>query len=288
MGNGNSGSARLRLEVLPEDELKYEEMALAPPETMGIMKEEGSDGGAFTTPKLPWPMYILDAWYSPEIAPFMVSNPRGFVKLTPTDIELLRSQPAAEACEALALKVQSQIPSIENNPSQLPYFVRLSMCSTKIGTRAKPAHTGIEVVQQILDSRRCVDSLACPIDHTIWLFEWKASCNVIRELRVFIRGKKVVAIAPYYCAVPLDWLNSSTACAVGESVLDFFELIKDLMPFEDAVMDVLYTEEKTVKLIEFNPIVTSGGGLFSWVDDIEILAGRMNGPPVMRIVHARD
>ena len=111
---------------------------------------------------------------------------------------------------------------------------------------------------------------------------------MIRELRVFIRGKKVVAIAPYYCAVPLDWLNSSTACAVGESVLDFFELIKDLMPFEDAVMDVLYTEEKTVKLIEFNPIVTSGGGLFSWVDDIEILAGRMNGPPVMRIVHARD
>ena len=48
-------------------------------------------------------------------------------------------------------------------------------------------------------------------------------------------------------------------------------------------MDVLYMEDGTVKLIEFNPIVTSGGGLFSWVEDKETLAGDSR-LPIMRVV----
>jgi hypothetical protein len=52
-------------------------------------------------------------------------------------------------------------------------------------------------------------------------------------------------------------------------------------------MDVLVTEDNEIKLIEFNPMVTSGGGLFSWIDDADLLNGRnrkKNPKVVMRIV----
>ena len=61
--------------------------------------------------------------------------------------------------------------------------------------------------------------------------------------------------------------------------------------FEDAVMDVLYMEDGTVKLIEFNPIVTSGGGLFSWVEDEELFVSGGGGEdrlPIMRVVGRCD
>ena len=298
MGNNNttssppessSSSSHLTLEIIPEDQLNYEEMTKAPPETMALVRQSNQPDGAFTTPSLPWPTYILDAWYTPQLAPHMVSRPQGSIKLTKADVQLLQSRPestASEQLQELADRVQSQFPTTTTTPA-FQCFVRLSMCSTKVGAHAKPASSGMEVVQQILISHRCVNSLSCPIDHhTIWLFEWNHACDITREFRVFIKGGRIVALAPYYCAVPLEWLTPSNATGIGEKILSFYEetiyeFVHQL--FEDAVMDVLYMEDGTVKLIEFNPIVTSGGGLFSWVEDKETLAGDSR-LPIMRVV----
>eukprot|EP00961_Rhodomonas_salina_P291928 3932464-Rhodomonas_salina.1 len=236
---GNSGSSHLSLESIPEDELNFDEMTKAPPATMNLVQQSGQPDGAFVTPELPWPAYILDAWYTPELAPFMVSQIHGAIKLTPDDVQLLQSNPSSEECKELASRVQAQIPALSATTFQC--FVRLSMCSTKRGAHASPASSGAEVVQQIVDSTRCVNSLSCPVEHTIWLFEWNAACDITREFRVFIKGGRIVALAPYYCSVPLDWLTGSNAADVGEAILDFFETtIQGLIAtrFEDAVMDV--------------------------------------------------
>jgi len=70
---------------------------------------------------------------------------------------------------------------------------------------------------------------------------------------------------------------------VGKAILKFHEGIKHHVRFEDAVMDVLYTPDEEVKLIEFNPLETSGGGLFSWRKDKDLLAGKKR-TPVLRYV----
>ena len=189
MGNNNS---LLTLEIIPEDELNYEEMTKAPPATMTLVRQSNQSDGAFTTPKLPWPTYILDAWYTPQLAKYMVSRPHGSIKLTKADVELLQSHPDSdsEQIQELADRVQSQFPTTTMTTTTPAFqcFVRLSMCSTKVGAHAKPASSGMEVVQQILESHRCVNSLSCPIDHhTIWLFEWNHACDITREFRVFLK-----------------------------------------------------------------------------------------------------
>ena len=279
---GNKSSSRLSLEIIPENNLIYEEMTKAPPSTMNKVKQAG---GAYTTAELPWPQYILDNWYSSELAPFMVSSPRSKLQLTTEDIQLLQSNPTIEACQDLIARVEIQFPG-----DNFSCFVRLSMCSTKRGSHACPAMNAMEVVQQILDSQRCVQSLSCPCQHTIWFFQWNDACDITREFRVFIKKNQIVALAPYYCAVPLPWLTAANAENIGERILDFYtNVLQNYITsyFEDAVMDVLVTEDNEIKLIEFNPMVTSGGGLFSWIDDADLLNGRnrkKNPKVVMRIV----
>ena len=105
---------------------------------------------------------------------------------------------------------------------------------------------------------------------------------------MFIKAGRIVALAPYYCAVPLEWLTSKNAAAIGVEIIEWYE--QNLQQyasnyFTDAVMDVVYTAKKEIQLIEFNPIVTSGGGLFSWVQDKAVLDGvDPDAPVVMRIV----
>ena len=126
------------------------------------------------------------------------------------------------------------------------------------------------------------------MNHTIWLFQWNQACDITREFRVFIKAGRIVALAPYYCAVPLEWLTSKNAAAIGVEIIEWYE--QNLQQyasnyFTDAVMDVVYTAKKEIQLIEFNPIVTSGGGLFSWVQDKAVLDGvDPDAPVVMRIV----
>ena len=75
-----------------------------------------------------------------------------------------------------------------------------------------------------------------------------------------------------------------TATKVGRAVLRFFdEYIADQIAFEEAVMDVIYMVTGEVQLIEFNPLLTSRGGLFSWVTDRDLLAGKKK-QVVMRFV----
>lgn len=74
---------------------------------------------------------------------------------------------------------------------------------------------------------------------------------------------------------------------IGLKILDFFEcsVIVEVfeIKFENAAMDVLYTDEGEIKLIEFNPVESSGGGLFSYEKDGRVFRGEEE-KAFMRIV----
>ena len=263
MGN-RVASPRLTVSPQPASTLDFDEMALCPPETLELVRRQGTAYDA----ALPWPRYVLDRWLTPALEAVMLSPPAARVPLTaPWIADLVAGRTPPALLDALRDAL---------DPGRA-YFVRTSMCSTKVGARPAPARGAAEVVAQVLASERCLAALATPrIEHSLWLLPWEEGCDIMREFRVFIKGGRVVALAPYYCAVPLPWLGDvETATAVGRAVLCFFEdHIVGQIEFEEVVMDVIYLETGEVRLIEFNPLLTSGGGLFSWVKDRDLLAGK--------------
>jgi len=67
----------LIIEPLLEDSLDYEEMTLAPPSTMELVsREKGAYSGS-----LPWPEYVLDSWFSDDLAKHMLKVPIAVVEL---------------------------------------------------------------------------------------------------------------------------------------------------------------------------------------------------------------
>lgn len=271
---GNRPTApRLTVAPQPASTLNFDEMALAPPETMALVEARGTAYDA----ALPWPAYVLDSWLTPALECVMLSPPLARIALTARSLnDLLTGKTNAALLEELRAAM---------DPGRA-YFVRTSMCSTKVGARPCPANCPEEVLAQILASPRCKTALATPnIAHSIWLMAWEDECNIEREFRVFVKDRKVVAIGPYYCAVDLPWMGDiEAATTVGQAVLRFFdEHIVGQISFEEAVMDIIYMETGEVRLIEFNPLLTSGGGLFSWITDRNLLAGKEKNV-VMRFV----
>lgn len=284
---------RITTEVIPEAELDYERMTQPPPQS-------GNDGDGDR-----WQPYLFDSWFNEDLASLLVAPPRVRIVLTDEQIQALRSRPLAIVSSSSsdgdgkdktspATPLAALAASLEPHASaSRPAFVRTSMCSTKIGTTTRPATSGAEAVKQIIDSERCLRGLAAShMSHSVWLFPWEAACDITREFRVYIRHGHIVALCPYFCAVPMEWLTQTEAERVAEAILAFWEeqvrprmAVKegegtgneenDEKALEDLVMDVLWhSEEGRCQLIEFNPIFTSGGLLFDWVKDERFMSGR--------------
>ena len=94
----------------------------------------------------------------------------------------------------------------------------------------------------------------------------------------------MVAMCPYYCTMALGWLTPQQAQHVAEAIVEFWNNLKPFVTLVDLVMDVLFTEDGRVLLIEFNPSFTSGGALFNWNTDASLLAGKEEAI-VMRMIH---
>eukprot|EP00520_Triparma_pacifica_P004308 CAMPEP_0118633342 /NCGR_PEP_ID=MMETSP0785-20121206/945_1 /TAXON_ID=91992 /ORGANISM="Bolidomonas pacifica, Strain CCMP 1866" /LENGTH=284 /DNA_ID=CAMNT_0006524209 /DNA_START=243 /DNA_END=1094 /DNA_ORIENTATION=- len=284
MGNLLS-SSRIYVETVSESDLDFDEMTKCPPETMETIGTSSLDNPAYTSEAIPWEKYTLDAWYHCGLDHVMISPPLVIKKLCQADI--LQLLDSSDPCLDLEKSLSSRMSCCGSKKVE-EWFVRTSMCSTKLGARPKPATSAKEVIEQIKSSRRCLETFSARTSHSIYLFPWNCGCDVTREFRVWVKFGRVVALAPYFCAVKLDWLRPDDAERIGLKVLEFFEsdAIQDAFTknnFQSAVMDVLYTEGGTVKLIEFNPVESSGGGLFSFKRDARIFSGEVE-KIVMRIV----
>ena len=225
-----------------------------------------------------WAMYLFDAWYSDELAPYLVAPPLKGLPLAEDDIRALQRGAGPDELTHL---VEALAPHVTKDA---PVFVRTSMCSTKIGTTIRPCASAVECIQAISDSSRCIAALAAPGRHSIWLFPWQEKCDILREFRVFVTAGQVVAMCPYYCSCFQDWITPGKATEVAEAIVDFWGRIRQLVSLQELVMDVLHTRDGEVLLIEVNPPFTSGGALFDWQRDASLLAGRAGELPLMRII----
>ncbi|GMH93654.1 hypothetical protein TrVE_jg2047 [Triparma verrucosa] len=288
--------SRVCVETVSESDLDFDEMTKCSPETMETIASSSLDNPAYTSEAIEWDKYTLDAWYHPGLDHVMISPPLVIKELSQTYITQLQdsSDPCVDLVKSLKARMSwcGSKSCIETKDllkqKTKEWFVRTSMCSTKIGAHPKPATSAKEVIDQIKSSRRCLESFSARTSHSIYLFPWNSRCDISREFRVWVKFGRVVAIAPYFCAVKLDWLRPDDAEGIGLKILEFFEsdAIKEAFSndnFQNAVMDVLYTEGGAVKLIEFNPVESSGGGLFSFKRDARIFRGEEE-KVVMRIV----
>lgn len=278
-------SSRICVDTVSESDLDFDEMTKCPPETMETIASSSLDNPAYTSEAIPWEKYTLDAWYHCGLDHVMISPPLVIMKLSQADI--LQLIDSSDPCVDLEKSLNSRM-SCCGSKKGGEWFVRTSMCSTKLGAHPKPATSAKDVIEQIKGSRRCLETFSARTSHSIYLFPWNSRCDISREFRVWVKFGRVVAIAPYFCAVKLDWLRRDDAERIGLKILEFFEsdAIKETFSnnnFQSAVMDVLYTEGGTVKLIEFNPVESSGGGLFSFKRDARIFRGDEQ-KTVMRIV----
>jgi len=101
------------------------------------------------------------------------------------------------------------------------------------------------------------------------------------EFRVFIFKRKITAISQYCYHLYFPHLVSNKNI-YKEEIEKFYEKVKDLIPQELCVMDVLILPDGNIKIIELNPFYNDTGAcLFSWIEEKELLR---NGPLEIRVV----
>jgi len=101
------------------------------------------------------------------------------------------------------------------------------------------------------------------------------------EFRVFIFKRKITAISQYCYHLYFPHLVKNKNI-YKEKIEAFYDQVKDIIPQELCVMDVLILPDDEIKIIELNPFYNDTGAcLFSWIEDKDILR---NGPLEIRVV----
>ncbi|EFC47607.1 hypothetical protein NAEGRDRAFT_57308 [Naegleria gruberi] len=154
--------------------------------------------------------------------------------------------------------------------------------------------SGQEAIEMMTSSTRVYDDLNIALkyrnDDSLWnvffvLRKWIPNHNIQYEFRTFVYNRKLCAISQYNDALFFEDLCNHKDLYL-KAMLNFFEKIKDEIPFDNSVMDlVIYPlssdEEKlhdmdnlNVQVLEFNPFNQyTGSAFFSWIKDTEILKG---------------
>jgi hypothetical protein len=107
------------------------------------------------------------------------------------------------------------------------------------------------------------------------------------ELRGFVLGRSLTALSQYFTAehYPELWADRH---AIAARVVEFVKArLGPAMPMENAVVDLVWSPETSdITVIELNPFGRcSGGALFNWFDDRDVLFGdaafefRLREPP---------
>ena len=127
-------------------------------------------------------------------------------------------------------------------------------------------------------------------DQYLILSEWKNIPSEF-EFRCFVYKNKLRAITQYGKEFETNVLFSSKKdyLKILEKIKTFYNSIKNHIPYDDCIMDVLVWDEKQksnnmgVFLIEFNCFgaeTPAGSGLFNWIQDHHVLY--QSDKPVLR------
>jgi len=110
------------------------------------------------------------------------------------------------------------------------------------------------------------------------------------EFRCYVKDKRITAISQYQCYIYFESLQDRDyVLRIRDTIDAFHETIKDNLPFQSYVMDVvIFPDSFNCMIVEFNPFgphLSSGAALFNWIKDFDLLTGvTQNEKPVIRIL----
>eukprot|EP00455_Lapot_gusevi_P000682 TRINITY_DN1030_c0_g1_i1.p1 TRINITY_DN1030_c0_g1~~TRINITY_DN1030_c0_g1_i1.p1 ORF type:complete len:282 (-),score=38.47 TRINITY_DN1030_c0_g1_i1:175-1020(-) len=110
------------------------------------------------------------------------------------------------------------------------------------------------------------------------------------EFRCYVHRKQITAISQYYVYQAFPALQDhDRVTRIRQMIIDFHDLIKDAMPFQSYVIDiVVFVEQGYCQVVEINPFgahLSSGSGLFNWVTDHDLLYGKeVQSAPEIRVL----
>lgn len=161
------------------------------------------------------------------------------------------------------------------------WFIRLSPCSPKDGMYGSgPLISAKEIVSSIATSYRAFtcfnyvkqNDLDKEILYLVpWRDDWYEDGY---EFRVFVYNRNITCISQYNHTRDIGLYEDLLKEICGKIKI-FYDSIKDKIPLESFVIDVIYVNEK-IELVEFNSFgkdSASGSSLFHWLDDFELLYG---------------
>jgi len=110
-------------------------------------------------------------------------------------------------------------------------------------------------------------------DMTVIIRKWvDIPCQL--EVRGFVTNRNLNALTQYYDNCFLEELVDRKN-ELEEKIFRCWEEIKDLLPFENAIVDFCLDENDNAILLEINPFDTfTGSGLFCYIQDWEVITGR--------------
>jgi len=109
------------------------------------------------------------------------------------------------------------------------------------------------------------------------------------EFRCYVKNRRITAISQYQCYLYFDKLqNKEYVEKLRDVIVDFHETIKEAVPVDSYVMDIVVFPDFTCMIVEFNPFgphLSSGAALFNWIKDFDLLTGNTDRQvPAIRIL----
>ncbi|UJR19946.1 hypothetical protein I4U23_023078 [Adineta vaga] len=151
------------------------------------------------------------------------------------------------------------------------WFVKLSAQSSKHDINIKSVSTAEDVLDIITKSPTLykVEWQRQNKSTYIILKPWNPLISKYNEFRLFVWGNKITAATQQHWYVSLDHSQEYTD-TVMKVINDYRHSPK--LP-ANCVLDVIILENATLLIIELNPWICSGSGLFEWAMDYKVLFG---------------
>jgi len=156
--------------------------------------------------------------------------------------------------------------------------------------------TAQQVMNLLLTSERIFTDLNLALDclqtskkdnwsTSIILRDWQPELRQDLEFRVFVFNNKVTAISQYnhYCKFPSLTEKNPPLDDIYTLLTKFANSIHPLVKEDKYILDLAIIHNK-VFIVELNPFdKTTGPGLFSWVNDNDLLSGKEDLPVCFRV-----
>jgi len=152
-------------------------------------------------------------------------------------------------------------------------------------------HSGVEVFSLLKSSARVSKDFALFFElpkeswcNNIIIRKWM-EIDLAMEFRGICSSNKLTAISQYVDTIYFEELDTKDENSgklpipILEQILEFWENVKHLIPFDSCCVDFAVFPHKVI-IVELNPLdVYTGSALFSWKEDADILVDGLQEEP---------